>query len=246
MQPRHVEEIHLVFKARQPAGLEAVQGSGSGQANSQQQQDLQKLRNMLQSGVYFVKLIGTIVDKDATHDHEGDGEVYTNGDASQRLPNRQRIDWVFEFKDTPEAGQQATITRLISRTKFADGDRIAFLNFFGYDYVQRYYVEGERFYNQDTTLFLHRMRELPAVQSGQNPLHVSELPAPDKCRLLDASESWLLEASIDIADGKTQELRDRATRQLMSMRETLSPSVKLEKPDRLALDTRIPVRVRQI
>jgi len=90
------------------------------------------------------------------------------------------------------------------------------------------------------------MRELPAVQPGQNPLDVSELPAPDKCRLLDASESWLLEASIDIADGKTQELRDRATRQLMSMRETLSPSVKLEKPDRLALDTRIPVRVRQI
>jgi len=135
MQPQHVEEIHLVFKARQPAGLEAVQGSGSSQANSQQQQDLQKLRNMLQSGVYFVKLIGTIVDKDATHDHEGDGEVCTNGDAFQRLPNRRSIDWVFEFKDTPEAGQQATITRLISRTKFADGDRIAFLNFFGYEYV---------------------------------------------------------------------------------------------------------------
>jgi len=113
-------------------------------------------------------------------------------------------------------------------------------------YVQRYYIEGKRFYNQDTTLFLHRTRELPAAQPGQDSLAVSELPSPDKCRLLDASGSWLLEASIDIADGKAQDLRDRASRQLMSMRETLRPSVKLEKPDRLALDTRIPVRVRQI
>lgn len=135
MQPQHVEEIHLVFKARQPAGLEAVQGSGSSQANSQQQQDLQKLRNMLQSGVYFVKLVGTIVDNDATHDHEGDGEALTDGNGSQRLPNRRKIDWVFEFKDTPEAGQQATNTRLISRTKFVDGDMIPFLNLFGYEYV---------------------------------------------------------------------------------------------------------------
>ena len=113
-------------------------------------------------------------------------------------------------------------------------------------YVQRYYVEGKNFYNQDTTLFLHRMRELPALQPDQSPTDISHLPPADKCRLLDPSEGWILQASIDIADGKAQELRDRATRQLMSIRDTLSPSVKLEKPDRLALDTRIPVRVRQI
>lgn len=135
MQPQHVEEIHAVFKARQPAGLETLQGSGSSQANSQQQQDLQKLRTMLQSGVYFVKLVGTVMDRHATHDHEGDGEVWTNGNGSQRLPNDPRIDWVFEFKDTPEAGQQTTNTRLVSRTKFLNGDMVAFLNLFGYEYV---------------------------------------------------------------------------------------------------------------
>jgi len=113
-------------------------------------------------------------------------------------------------------------------------------------YVQRYYIEGKRFYNQETTLFLHRIRELPALQPGQTPTEISTLSPFDECRLLDASESWVLEASIDITDGKAQELRDRATRQLMSMRETLLPSVQLEKPDRLALDTRIPVRARQI
>lgn len=113
-------------------------------------------------------------------------------------------------------------------------------------YVQRYYVEGQNFYNQDTTLFLHRVRELPALQPDQSPTDISQLPPPDRCRLLDPSESWILEASIDITDGKSQELRDRAMRQLLSMRETLAPAVKLEKPDRLALDTRIPVRVRQI
>jgi len=93
---------------------------------------------------------------------------------------------------------------------------------------------------------LHRIRELPTVQTGQSPLNVSDLQSLDKGQLLDASGTWLLEASIDIVDGKAQELRDRATKQLISMREILNPSVKLEKPDRLALDTRIPVRVRQI
>src|SRR5689334_12115134 len=68
MQPQHAQEIHLVFKARQPAGLEKVQASSSSQANSQQQQDAQKIRTMLQSGVYFVQLVGTIVYGGVAHE----------------------------------------------------------------------------------------------------------------------------------------------------------------------------------
>jgi len=261
MQPQHAEEIHLVFKARQPVGLEKVQGSGSSQANSQQQQDVQKLRTMLQSGVYFVQLVGTIVNGDIAREDKNDTEASTNGNEPHRLSDARRIEWAFEFKDTPEAGLQAANTRLISRTSLIGGELIPFLDLFGFEYVpnlhdllslmfpsyvQRYYVEGKRFYNQETALFLHRIRVLLALQPGQTPTEISNLPPFDEYRLLDASESWTLEASIEITDGKAQELRDRATRQLMSMRETLLPSVRLEKPDRLALDTRIPVRVRQI
>ena len=78
MQPQHVEQIHLVFKARQPAGLEKVQGSGSSQANSQQQQDVQKLRTMLQSGIYFTQLVGTIDDDDAKPQRDGADEPPQN------------------------------------------------------------------------------------------------------------------------------------------------------------------------
>jgi len=136
MQPQPAEEAHLLFRARQPGGLEAAQGSGSSQANPQQQQELQKLRTMLQSGVYFVKLVGSFTTSDVTQRDEGgsESETHTEAHRSQEAPGNRRVHWTFEFKDTPEAGQQATNTRLVSRTKLADGEMIAFLDFFGYEY----------------------------------------------------------------------------------------------------------------
>lgn len=133
MQPQHVEEVHLVFKARQPAGLDKMQSSGSSQANSQQQQEVQKLRTMLQSGVYFVQLIGKIGDRSTITEYNEAYEAGTNGDAPQQSSDSRKVEWTFEFKDTPEAGQQATNTRLISRTNFEDGDLIPFLSLFGYE-----------------------------------------------------------------------------------------------------------------
>lgn len=142
MEPRDVEEIHLVFKARQPAGLEKVQVSGGSQATSQQQQEVQKLRTMMQSGVYYVQLVGTIIDSDGIREHKEAHEASTNGDARHQRSNSRRIDWTFEFKDTPEAGQQATNTRLISRTTIQDGEMTAFLNLFGYEYVIQSCADG--------------------------------------------------------------------------------------------------------
>lgn len=135
MQPQHTEEIHLVFKARQPAGLEKVQGSSSSQANSQQQQDVQKLTTMLQSGVYFVQLVGTIVQGDFAREDENDAEASTNGKDQQKMPAGRWIEWAFEFKDTPEAGQQATNIRFVSHTQFEHGELIPFLDLLGFEYV---------------------------------------------------------------------------------------------------------------
>ena len=138
MQPQHAEEVHLIFKARQPVGLEKVQGSSSSQANTQQQQDVQKLRTMLQSGVYFVQLVGTIVDGNTAREDENDTEARTNGNKPNKLPDPRRIEWAFEFKDTPEAGQQAASTRLISRTTFKGGELVPFLDLFGFEYVSNF------------------------------------------------------------------------------------------------------------
>jgi Med18 protein len=59
---------------------------------------------------------------------------------------------------------------------------------------------------------------------------------------LDPSGSYVLQASIEIVDGNSPELKDQATQQLLAIKETLRSSISLEPGDRLALDTRVPVR----
>ena len=63
---------------------------------------------------------------------------------------------------------------------------------------------------------------------------VAELPA------LDGSGGYLVQASIDVADGNNPDLKDRATRQLLGLKEALKQAVDLTPGDRLALDTRLP------
>jgi len=133
MQPQYVEEIHLIFKARTPPGLEKVQGSGGNQGNQQQQNDIQRLKGMLQSGIYFVQLIGTIVaDQTRVGLQDDAGPKIQTGELVEDR-TQQKVDWWFEFKDTPESTKQPTNTRLVSRNRFEDGEMIAFLDHFGFE-----------------------------------------------------------------------------------------------------------------
>lgn len=133
MQPQYVEEIHLVFKARIPPGLEKVQGSGGNQGNQQQQNEIQRLKGMLQSGIYFVQLVGTIVADQTTIELQNDtGFNIQNGELTGGR-SRQKVNWWFEFKDTPESTKQPTNTRLVSRNRFEDGEMIAFMDLFGFE-----------------------------------------------------------------------------------------------------------------
>ena len=107
-------------------------------------------------------------------------------------------------------------------------------------YAHGYYVEGQRFYSNDTTIFLQRIRKLPALESGDDPLDYADISSFGELELLDDSQSYLIEASITANDGKA-DLRDRAEKQLLSVQADLSSAVKLEMPDRLSFDTRVPV-----
>lgn len=71
---------------------------------------------------------------------------------------------------------------------------------------------------------------------------VNTHPDISKFPPLDASGSYVLQASIEIVDGNSPDLKDKATQQLLAMKETLRPSVNLVPGDRLALDTRVPMR----
>ena len=133
MQPQDAREIRLVFKARQPPGLDLVQSIGASNLASQQQQDIQRLKNMLNAGLYYIHLIGAVqLDKKEKRPATEDVTM-TNGYTNNQ-PEKSTVSWTLEFKDTPEAGKQAVSSRLISRTPM-EGDLVRFLGSFGFEYV---------------------------------------------------------------------------------------------------------------
>ena len=116
----------------------------------------------------------------------------------------------------------------------------------GSSYVTRYMTEGQVFYSQDTSLLLYRVRQLTKAEPASTASDITSLPAITDLQLLDPSGAYLLQATIEIVDGNSQELRDRATRQLSGIRDSLKSEITLTQPDRLALDTRIPIPVRRV
>lgn len=61
---------------------------------------------------------------------------------------------------------------------------------------------------------------------------------------LDGSGGYVVQASIEIVDGSNSELKDRASRRLLELKEALKQAVDLTPGDRLALDTRLPMNPR--
>ncbi len=131
MQPQDATEIRLVFKARQPPGLDLVQSIGASNLANQQQQDIQRVKNMLNAGLYYIHLIGEVqIDRRGKSQANEDATMAGSspGDESEK----SRVNWTLDFKDTPEAGKQAVSLRLISRTPM-EGDLLRFLENFGFE-----------------------------------------------------------------------------------------------------------------
>lgn len=99
---------------------------------------------------------------------------------------------------------------------------------------------GSRFYDNDTTVFVHKVMRLPQVAATEACADISFLSNIDDLSELDPSGGYVVRASIDVVDGNNGELKERATRQLMAMKETLKQAVDLTPGDRLALDTKLP------
>lgn len=88
---------------------------------------------------------------------------------------------------------------------------------------------------------IYRLFQLPEVSANDLSLEPFSIPPVEDLRLVDSSGGFTIEVTIDVVDGNIPDLKDRATRQLMGMKETLKQSVTLLAGDRLALDTRVPV-----
>lgn len=132
MQPKPVQEIHLVFKSQAPVGL---QTGSAGRTSNDKQQEAQRIMRLLSTGVYYVQVVGKVqTDKGARVNNaklNGDVEM-ANGVTGQSGESRP-VRWQLEFNDTPEAGKQALSTRYVARTPIEDGDVVKFMKQFGYE-----------------------------------------------------------------------------------------------------------------
>lgn len=101
-------------------------------------------------------------------------------------------------------------------------------------------VVGSRFYDHDSTLFVHKVLRLPQVGAKEAFNDTSYLPTIQDLPELDGSGGYIVQASIDVIDGNNPELKERATKQLLVLKEALKQAADLTPGDRLALDTRLP------
>ena len=106
-------------------------------------------------------------------------------------------------------------------------------------------VVGSRFYENDTTIFVHKVLRLPRVAAEEAIPDEAYDSNTNELSDLDGSGGYIVQASIDVVDGNNSELKDRATRQLLGIKEALKQAVDLTPGDRLALDTRLPANSRR-
>jgi hypothetical protein len=246
MPPQPLQQIHLVFRAQQPTGVVKIPSAG----DASTKQDVQRIAKMLSANLYFVHVIGEV--------HElSKPSLETNGDATMSdAASPKRISWRLDFKDTPDPGKQAVSGRMVARIPIEDGNIVKFMKAFGYEcvfslargektnesnrYVNRFMTRGHQFYDQDMTLLVHRIYRIPSA-GADGAADTAFLDTADRTSLFDISGGYILQASID-ADGSAAELKDRATSQLLAMKDTLKEAIALGPGDRLAMDMRAPAR----
>jgi hypothetical protein len=140
MQPVAVEELHLVFKAKPPPGLAELQKSSGGGSQGVVPPEVQKTRTMLNASLYFIQIIGTAKAESKQEDEktsEGDpidgGDVPMSDGHVQEVKPSKPLNWVLEFRDTPDPGKQPVTSRLMYKIPILDGDIAEFINDFGFE-----------------------------------------------------------------------------------------------------------------
>lgn len=143
MQPQHVVERHLIFKARTPIGLGNIPSGGGSQGVLPP--EVQRTKQMLTAPIFYLQLIGTLQERGAQADHLVGSSAVNSGDTVMKdekveesangTVKMEDCRWALEFRDIPDPGKQAVTTRLMSRTTIESGDMITFVRDLGFEYV---------------------------------------------------------------------------------------------------------------
>lgn len=156
MQPQHVVERHLIFKAIPPVGLGNVPSGGGSQGVLPP--EVQKTKQMLSSSVFYLQLVynprsgaSPIGAGRVAHHSPANGDTVQDqntmkADANGSAKGEDGL-WTIEFRDIPEPGKQAVTTRLLSRTATEGGDLIQFVKDLGFEYGNEYLSVTRRLLN---------------------------------------------------------------------------------------------------
>ena len=143
MQPLHVVERHLIFKARPPLGLSHIPSGGGSQGVLPQ--EVQKVKQWLLSSIFYLQLVysarsgrakvrGTsVLQSGLENGNNSEGRSTVQAESSDSTQRQDGV-WTIEFRDIPEAGKQPVTARLLGRTPTEDGDLIQFVKDLGYEY----------------------------------------------------------------------------------------------------------------
>jgi hypothetical protein len=83
---------------------------------------------------------------------------------------------------------------------------------------------------------------MPRASDEQAVAINTPMPRLSELQPLDVNNGFVLQASIEAVDGANPEMKEKAVQQLLAMKETLKEAVTLGPGDRLALDTKVPMR----
>ena len=106
-------------------------------------------------------------------------------------------------------------------------------------YVSRYVVIEQKLYDQNVSLSLKRILRVSNREGQYNSTNADIMPKNKDLVPLSESKTVILTATVETTDGSNAELRERAVRELLIMKETMKGAVDLLPGDRLALDTKV-------
>ena len=143
MQPLHVVERHLIFKARPPVGLSHIPSGGGSQGVIPQ--EVQKVKQWLSGSIFYLQLVysarigrakvsgNPVLQSGLESGETSEGRSTVQAESSNFSQQQDGV-WTIEFKDIPEAGKQPVTTRMLGRTPAEGGDLIQFVKDLGYEY----------------------------------------------------------------------------------------------------------------
>lgn len=112
---------------------------------------------------------------------------------------------------------------------------LQFVEELGYDIINQYWIKGIRFFHGDIVIEIFKVfiRDDTVETTADGKI---------KLKLLDESNTFQIKTYINIPRATDVELINQGTKELLRLQEFIKNLFQLEIPDRMYMDTRVPVR----